>query len=115
MDDHRHPGRISEGLKYRLRNQRGGWVEGIVHISARGMRFVTNRLHTPGQVLVIDIVRNRDGMPDVFVRVTGRVISALPMKGCFDIALEFIDLNEDIKRILSRISERQIESPVVGR
>ncbi len=99
--------RINDRLKFKLRDQKTGWTEDTVNISAGGLRFRTDVEHRVGDVIGVDIIKGGVGVPNTYLRVTGRVVRVIERSGMFEVAIEYTDMNEDLKKGFERFVHRK--------
>ncbi|HWR89101.1 MAG TPA: PilZ domain-containing protein [Dissulfurispiraceae bacterium] len=99
--------RIDDRLKFKLRDRATGWTEDTVNISAGGLRFRTDVEQRVGDVIGVDIIKGGPGVPNTYLRVTGKVVRVIERSGMFEVAIEYTDMNEDLKKAFERFVHRK--------
>jgi len=89
-------------LKYKLLDGEGkeGMLSFVRNISAGGVLFHSNEYIKPSSILELSIIFPSSAEP---VKIKARVLRSGNLKkmGGFDVAVEFMDLNEDVKKFLA--------------
>jgi c-di-GMP-binding flagellar brake protein YcgR len=104
MSERREHPRIDETVKLKLRDEPEGWIEEVVNISAGGVRFKTVRKFSANDVVNLDMIHNRAGLASVYLRVSGRVVRVFQIEDGYEVAVEFLDVSEDVRQALSSIT-----------
>jgi len=88
-------------LKYRMLGEEGkeGMLSFVRNISAGGVLFHSNEHIKPGSILELDI--SFPPSPDS-IKIKAKVLRENKLKtmGGFDVAVQFLNLNEDIKKFI---------------